>query len=84
MHVGHLVAQVHRTTAAGRRTAILSVASCSLLRMDDNLATVIPFPLHRVRSRPDVAALEPTAREEYWELVQRLAAERRDLGRGAG
>ena len=66
-------------------SAIVSVASCSLLRMDDdNLATVIPFPLHRVRSRPDVAALEPATREEYWELVQRLAAERRDLGRGAG
>ena len=75
---------MHRATAAGRRAAILSVASCSLLRMDDSLATVIPFPLHRVRSRPEVTAPEPATREEYWELVQRLAAERRDLGRGAG
>ena len=68
--------------------AVLSEASCTLLHMDDDsadsLATVIPFPLHRVRSRPDVAGPEPASREEYWELVQRLAAERRDLGRGAG
>jgi hypothetical protein len=54
-------------------------------RMDDDaLATVIPFPIDRVRSRPAGPAPEADAREEYWALVQRLAAERRDLGRGAG
>jgi len=52
--------------------------------MDDTLATVIAFPLHRVRVRPDEPAPEPASREEYWERVQRLAAERRELGRGAG
>ncbi len=68
-----------------RGRANLSVASCTLLAMDDDTqATVIPFPLHRVRSRPAGPAPEADAREEYWALVQRLAAERRDLGRGAG
>ena len=46
--------------------------------MDDDLATVIPFPLHRVSGRPPVPP-EPDALEEYWAFVQRLAAERRDL-----
>jgi hypothetical protein len=51
---------------------------------DETLATVIPFPLHRVRPHPEEPAPEPPSREEYWALVQRLAAQRRDLGRGAG
>ena len=45
---------------------------------DDSLATVIPFPLHRVSGRPPQAP-EPDALADYWALVQRLAAERRDL-----
>jgi len=65
--------------------SILSVAWCSLRGMDDDtLATVIPFPLHRLRSGTDRPTPEPASREEYWTLMQRLAAERRDLGRGAG
>ena len=51
---------------------------------DDSLATVIPFPLHRVRSRPEPSTAEPDTVEAYWEHVHRLAAERRVLGRGAG
>ena len=49
---------------------------------DDSLATVIPFPLHRVSGHPPQAP-ERDARADYWALVQRLAAERRDLGAGA-
>jgi hypothetical protein len=73
------------TSRATSSVAVLSVASCTLLDMDDEtLATVIPFPLHRVRPHPEEPAPEPPSREEYWALVQRLAAQRRDLGRGAG
>jgi hypothetical protein len=65
-------------------TPVLSVASCTLPVMDDDsLATVIPFPTHRVSGQPP-APPEPDALAAYWALVQRLAAERRDLGRGAG
>ncbi len=61
------------------------MGSCSLMRMDDDsLATVIPFPMHRVRSPVEPPAPEPASVEAYWEHMQRLAAERRDLGRGAG
>ena len=51
---------------------------------DDSLATVIPFPLHRVRGGASEPVPEPDALERYWALVQRLAAERRELGGGAG
>ena len=55
------------------------MAWCTLPAMDDDsLATVIPFPLHRVSGRPPQAP-EPDALADYWALVQRLAAERRDL-----
>ena len=57
------------------------MAPCTLRGMDETaLATVIPFPLHRRGHRPDEPA-EPEALtpEEYWQFVQRLAAERRDL-----
>jgi hypothetical protein len=57
---------------------------------DDHLATVIPFPRHRVRDPLPTALLDdgpdprPDAHEEYWAHVQRLAAERRALVGGAG
>jgi hypothetical protein len=62
---------------------------------DDSLATVIPFPLHRVGGRASLPApappeaargLEPRAvgAEQYWARVQSLAAERRALAGGAG
>ena len=68
----------------------LSVPCCTLRHMDDNLATVIPFP---VRSAPTGTArqpapadpAEPADLEDYWARVQRLGAERRRLvGSGAG
>ncbi len=54
---------------------------------DDSLATVILFPLDRVRARASEApasalAAEPASPEDYWAHVQRLAAQRRDLQRG--
>ncbi len=47
--------------------------------MDDELATVIPFPVHRLPGSPPALAVSAPAKEEYWALVQRLAAERRRL-----
>ena len=64
---------------------VLSVASATIPGMDDDsLATVIPFPRHRVRGRAPLPDPEPDALEQYWALVQRLAAERRELSGGAG
>ena len=66
-----------------RTAPFLSVPWCTLPDMDDDsLATVIRFPLHRVSGLPPRAP-EPDALADYWALVQRLAAERRQLAQDA-